>query len=386
LQTSHDKPLTILEAASIVAGLGVGGGIMAVPYLASLNGLLPIVGVLSAAFLLSVLLHLFVAEIVMRDGSNEQLVELFGRYLFRGRGGPFFTWVFFILVVFNFYTLLAGYIVGAGEILQSLTGIPLMAGEILIYLLAASVIFFGLKALGLGEKYAVIGIALLLLVLSAASMARKGHGVALLSPGIKEPLALYGMIMFSLACFFSIPQAARGLAWNRRRIPAAVILGISINLLFVTTITFMTLRVSSSVTEVAIIGWGQALGSWARTTGGVFVLLAILTSYWSISYALAVIMEERLKWTYPAAWTAATLPTLLLAVSGLTGFLGFMRLAGGAIAILIAVLVVPTLRSSRKNATDPAPFDMGIWGGKIAQWTIIGAYLLAAAGSMVSIR
>ncbi|MFH2128870.1 MAG: hypothetical protein ABIK68_00740 [bacterium] len=43
------RQLSLFEASSIVAGLGVGGGIMAVPFLASLNGLVPVILILIAA-------------------------------------------------------------------------------------------------------------------------------------------------------------------------------------------------------------------------------------------------------------------------------------------------------------------------------------------------
>jgi amino acid permease len=77
------KDLSLFEASSFVAGLGVGGGIMAVPFLASLNGLVPVVLILVLAYGLSLLLHLMITEMVMRDVEGTQLVETFGKFLFR---------------------------------------------------------------------------------------------------------------------------------------------------------------------------------------------------------------------------------------------------------------------------------------------------------------
>ena len=144
MNQKHKKNLTLFEASSVVAGLGVGGGIMAVPYLASFNGLLPIISIMAASYFLSVILHMMVAEMVIRDGGNQQLVELFGKYLFRGRAGNALTWIFFALIVVTFFSLLAAYIVGCGEILVKLLGLPLWAGEVITYGVAAGVVFFGL--------------------------------------------------------------------------------------------------------------------------------------------------------------------------------------------------------------------------------------------------
>ena len=142
---------------------------------------------------------------------------------------------------------------------------------------------------------------------------------------------------------------------------------------------------SPYVTEMAIIGWGRAIGQWASITGSIFVFLAILTSYWATSYALTTIIVERMGWGYRGSWLLATLPTLLLAVSGLTGFLGFMRLAGGAIAVLVALLIIPALRTSRKTALETS-FGTGRWGSFAGQLFIAAAYILAAIGSLITLK
>ncbi len=359
---------------------------MAVPYLASLNGIIPIISIMLLAYFISVLLHLMVAEMVMRDGGEHQLVELFSKYLFRGRAGIFFTWTFFSLIAITFFALLAGYIVGCGDILVELLGIPLWSGELLVYAVAAGVVFYGLKAVGISEKYAITGIAILLVFLSVWSFSRPFRTIPLFSGEFKEALALYGMIMFSFSCFFSIPQTVEGLSWNKKMVPWSVATGIGINFIFVFIITLMAMLVSEEVTEVAIIGWGDAVGSWALILGSLFALLAMLTSYWGVSYALAVIVKERLDWGYRVSWLCATLPTLFLALSGLTGFLGFMRITGGGVAVLVALMIVPALRASRKEGpVKEDVFRLGFWGNTVFQLVVITGYLVMAAGSVVSI-
>ncbi len=381
------KKLTLFEAASIIAGLGVGGGVMAVPYLASLNGMIPFVAIMLLAYLVSLLLHLMITEIVMRDGGEYQLVELLGKYLFPQRPAlrRVFLWIFFGLIVFSFYALLAGYIAGAGEILVSLTGLPFWAGNIIFYGVAAGVVFFGLKVMGLSEKYAIAAAALILAVLSCATITKPAAPVSIFTGGGKEMLALFGMIMFCFASFFSIPQAREGLYWRKSLLPWAVVLGLGINFCFTFVVTLMAQLASPEVTEMAIIGWGGAIGQWAFLTGSIFVFLAILTSYWATSYALTTIIVERMGWGYRPSWLLATAPTLILAVSGLTGFLGFMRLAGGAIAVLVALLIIPALRTSRHTAPQGL-FSTGRWGDLAGQLFIAAAYILAALGSLIAIK
>ena len=201
-------------------------------------------------------------------------------------------------------------------------------------------------------------------------------------PG-KAALAFYGMLMFSFSCFFSVPQAVEGLSHNRKLVPWAVVIGIGFNFIFALVITVMAVLVSKEVTEVAIIGWGEAIGLWALVLGSLFGLLAMLTSYWGVSYALAVIVQQRVGLGEKSSWLLATLPTLVIAISGLMNFLGFMRTAGGAIAIMVAIMIIPALRICRKEKSDEDPdFNLGIFGATIFQVLVIIAYLGVAVGSV----
>jgi len=386
--TTKKGKLTLFEAACLIAGLGVGGGIMTVPYLASLNGIVSVLAIMTAAYGISVVLHLMVVEVVLRDEEPKQLVEIFGKYLFsESWWGKALTWLIFTLIVITFYTMLAGYIVGCGEILRNITGIPLWAGEIGTYALAAGVVFFGLKAIGLSEKWAIIGIAIVLLVLSIGTLRQPLNHMPAFAGNVKTALALYGMLMFCFSCIFSVPQAAEGLSWNKRLVPWAVVLGIGINLLFVVIVGFMAMLVSKPVTEIAIIGWGGAIGKWALVLGTIFVFLALITTYWSVSYALSVVIVERLGWTYRLSWLVATLPTLILAVAGMGGFLALLRYAGGAMAILMAILIPAALMISRRRSSLKVPtFDMGFWGSPAVCIVVISAYVLAAIGSLLAIE
>jgi hypothetical protein len=163
-------------------------------------------------------------------------------------------------------------------------------------------------------------------------------------------------------------------------------LGIGINLCIVLLVTFLALWASHGVTEIAIVGWAAAIGPWASILGSVFFLLALLTTYWSISYALLTIVRERLHVGIVPAWLIATLPNIALALIGFTGFLGFVRLAGGAIALLVALLLVPTYRRFRRGE---APGSLQIMQGALSagtwEWVAAAGYLLMAVGSFISI-
>lgn len=382
-----EKKLSFWEASSIITGYGVGGGIMAVPFLADRNGLLVTLVILIGAYLLSVLLHLMIAEMCSGEEGSTQIVELFRTYLFRGPFEKPLSWLFFGLLVVILLSTMAAYVVGAGEILVNLFGLPLWAGELTFYLIAAGVVFFGLKILGISEKYAILAIAIIFVILGATSLTHPFQEVAMAKPMSNATLALFGMVMFCFGSFFSIPQAVEGLSWNKKLIPKAVFAGIGLNLLFVTVVVIFALYTSETVTEMAIIGWAGALGGWAAVLGSAFIFLAMLTTYWSVSYALVVIIKERVGWTERTAWLASTLPTLAISLAGAASFLELMRLVGGGIAVVVSVLLIPAYRRSRNAKRERETVDgftIGNWGGTRFQFLVVVAYLLTAVGSFIT--
>ncbi len=126
-----------------------------------------------------------------------------------------------------FLANLAAYIAGGGEVLAS-AGLPESWSKLVFYAAAASVVAFGLKALGVAKKLAVGGMILLFAILVGASilaLARGGtHPMSAprATPTPARLCALYGMAMFCFAAFFSVPQAAKGLADRPRLVPRAV--------------------------------------------------------------------------------------------------------------------------------------------------------------------
>ena len=377
-----NKQLTIVESACIITGYGIGGGVMAMPYLAQRNGCLMSLLILAAAFLASFILHVMIAELAVKSGGGSQIIEVFSRYLFQGKYKKVLTLAFFVIMALVLFTNLAAYISGAAEIISELLGISLWLSRRLFYAAAASVVLFGLKAVGVSEKLAVGVIFLLVGLLACFSMLHIQNPLPVKAGSITEGLAYFGMGMFAFSAFFSVPQAVSGLGGDGKKVRKAVFLGLLNNFILITVITVCALLSSAQVTEVAMIGWSKGIGSWAEMVGSLFTILAMLTTYWSISLALADIVEEQLKLSRRLCWVIATLPSLALTFAGLGGFMEFMRLAGGLIAILIALLVVPAFR---KASREPGDSLLGRWSGGWMQILIIIAYVLMAVGNVVKI-
>lgn len=375
------KKLTTWEAACIITGYGLGAGVLSMPWLAQKNGVPLSFLILTLALAASCLLHLMIAELTIQNGNSGQVIQCLSRFLWRGKLKSLMTVSFFVLMALILLTNLAAYIAGAAEVLEGLLPISALGAKLLFYAAAAAVVLFGLKAVGVSEKLAVTAIFAMVAVLAAASVLHIRNPLPLAPGSGNQALAYYGMAMFAMAAFFSVPQAVEGLEGDVTRIRRAVFLGIFQNYLLIVVITLCALLASTRVTEVAMVGWSQGIGLWAQIVGSLFTVMAMLTTYWSLSLALGGMVQDMLNTSHRVGWLAATLPSLALAMLNMGGFLSLMRTAGGLIAIVISVMVVPAFR----NASRECGGNRLIRDGKALRIGVMAAYLLMAVGSVVSV-
>lgn len=379
----RDPRLTPFEATALTVGAGVGAGIMAVPALADRVGLVGLAVVLPLAWAASALVHLMLAEVAFRTDQPYQVVELMRLYVLRGRWGRPLLWAVFALLAVAFIANLAAYVAGAGAVVADLTGLPVRGAEALVYAVSAGVVFFGLKAVGVAERYgAALLVALVALVAVAAAtapfrLAPTGGG------GATGALALYGMVMYAYWTFYSVPQVVQGLAPDPRAAARAIGRGLAINGALTATVAVVALGVSNPVTEVAIVGIAAAVGPWVGTVGSLLLVAAFVTSYWSVSLALADIVRERTGAAPRLAWALATLPSLLVLWAGAWHFLEWLRLAAGATGLVLALVTVPMYVEARRSGAvrDPG-WTLGAWGGPVGIALALLALVAMAAGSL----
>lgn len=376
-----EKKLTTWEAACIITGYGIGGGVLSLPYLAQSNGILISLLILVAAFAASYVLHLMIADLALKTDDGGQIIACLSKFLFRGKLKNVLTVSFFVLMLAILCTNLTGYITGAEEIIVGLLNIPPIVAKLIFYIVAASVVLLGLKAVGVSEKIAMAVIFTLIGVLAVASFFAPANPVPLVKLDLNGALAFYGMAMFSLAAFFSVPQAVVGLGGDRQKIRKAVFLGFLNNFVIIVVICFCAMYASKEVTSVAMIGWSAGIGLWAQIIGSVFTVLAMLTTYWSLSLALADIVRETVHWNRSLSWLIATLPSLVLALFNLGNFMEFMRLAGGLISIIVAVMTIPAFMNARREV----PGSILKHNGNAVCIIIIIAYVLMGIGNVVPV-
>lgn len=374
------RKLNMIEATCLIAGAGIGGGVMALPYLANKIGFGPAVIIMVIAYGITVILHLMVAELSIRTEYASELLTIFTKHLFGERKN--LRKLFYGLMVVTLVCNLSAYITGAGDILASLLAIPTILAEILFFIIAAIVVFLGLKRIAINESITLSFMLTIVafLVISTFSLPSL-QALTINSWQPSELLAVYGMAMFSLSSLFAVPQAASGMRENKKDLIKAVIGGLLINLLVMILITLAVLLSSEVVTEVAIVGWAAALGGFTGILGSLFISLAMLGTFWSISLQLSDMTKEYFHCGRVLAWLAATAPSFLLALLPVAGFISLMQIAGGATAVVVACMAVPAYRNAIKGQNN---LLLSSWGkSKALSVVIIVMYLCMAIASLL---
>ena len=334
------KALTTAEGAAMIAGTGIGSGVMAIPYLVKSAGAVGGLLAFAAAFALSVFMHCLAADMVINSGEHE-ITRIFSRLMLQGKWRRPLELLFFVLAALMLTANLSAYILGGAEVLCALLPIPTAAGKLLFFAVAALPVMLGLRAIGMCEKWLVAAIGVLLTVMTALTLT-KAEGTLPLRGSLRATLGVFSMLMFSLTALFAVPELARGMHNDARRMKSAIFGGLSANLVVCLLICVSAIAASEEVTKMAAVGLHDALGPVVGVCAGLFVLLAMLTSFFVLAFSLTGIVSAQFHAKRWLCFAAATLPALLAAFIPSASFADMAKVAGGIISLLISVLLIPS--------------------------------------------
>ena len=346
--------LSFWEATSIIIGHGVGAGILTVPYLAAHNSLRELLLILGLCYLFNLLLHLVIAELSYNN-DGAQFISCFDREMFSGRLKTVFTWAAFVLLGLSVLFNVSAFLTGAANVFEEWFGLPHALGMLLFYVLGAGVVFFGLKLVGVCEKYSVTAMVLVVGILLIATL--RGDTKALPSGfrGANNALALFGMISFSLSAVMSTPQVVKGLEGDKKGIRRAIALGLAINAGLILLVTLTTLLAAGEQISDrgALVDLSASLGGWVRIVGYVFTLFALATSFWANTLNLRDIVHEQTRLDERLSWLLASLPCLLIALFVPASFVGLSRFAS-IIQVVTGLGVIVAYALSRRRVGGSA--------------------------------
>lgn len=375
--------LTLYEAVAIIVGANVGSGILGLAYSSCLAGWPILVLWLAVAGLFTTFSMLYVAESALRTKKPLQLPGLAEKYV--GKVGSV---LIFISVCANSIGCMVAYTTGSGNILCTLLGLPNWAGSLLFTVPCVLVVWFGLKATGLWEKFMSTGMVVLLgIIVIASFLSGKADVSRAVYANWTYAVPLLSSAIFCYIAQYAVPELARGMRHTPKKLPVAIILGMFITgvLLAVVPLAVLSLTGAEEVTQVATLAWGQALGTWALYTANIFALCAMMTSYWAVGGSMLTnivdmfkLKDEKDTKTRLIAIACTVLPPFILAYAGLVSFVDAIGWAGTFGGVIMSIVPVLMLNNARKKGDIEPEWKCGWYAHPAVQGMIIVIFSLAA--------
>ena len=375
--------LTLYEAVAIIVGANVGSGILGLAYSSRLAGWPILVLWLAVAGLFTTFSMLYVAESALRTKKPLQLPGLAEKYV--GKVGSV---LIFISVCANSIGCMVAYTTGSGNILCTLLGLPNWAGSLLFTVPCVLVVWFGLKATGLWEKFMSTGMVVLLgIIVIASFLSGKADVSRAVYANWTYAVPLLSSAIFCYIAQYAVPELARGMRHTPKKLPVAIILGMFITgvLLAVVPLAVLSLTGAEEVTQVATLAWGQALGTWALYTAKIFALCAMMTSYWAVGGSMLTnivdmfkLKDEKDTKTRLIAIACTVLPPFILAYAGLVSFVDAIGWAGTFGGVIMSIVPVLMLNNARKKGDIEPEWKCGWYAHPAVQGMIIVIFSLAA--------
>lgn len=381
MEIKSEAKLTTFEAISMIVGNSIGTGIIAVPYLATRNSMLDVIWMVAIAYIVNVILHLIIAELSYNNGGV-QLVKSFEGELFHGVMKKIFSWVVFVVYGLAIMTGVSGNINGGAQIFTNWFGIPLWSAQVIYYIIAGIVVFMGMKAVGIAQKYAVVLLMGIVAVMTVGTFLHPVNTLYTAPFHWNNLLALYSMVVFATSANQAVIQVVKGLDGNPGKIRSCIFIGFGLSSIFVLIVTMtVLLGTKGEITkELAYMQLGESIGSWAVVLAGIFSLFALLTTFWSNTLALRDVVHEQIGTGNRISWLIATIPCILFAVFGVNSFIILTRIMSGVVVLVSVMLVLTYGKSRRKAGASPI---CGVIGTVPFQVLMVISTIISAVGSLI---
>lgn len=375
--------LSLYEAVAIIVGANIGSGILGLAYSSRLAGWPILLLWLVVAGVFTTFSMLYVAETSLRTKKPLQLPGLAEKYV-----GKLGSVLIFISVCANSIGCMIAYTTGSGNILNELLGIPNPIGALIFTIPCVIVVWLGLKATGLWEKFVSTGMVVLLGVIIVASFFSGKTDVSqVMYADWKYAVPLLSSAIFCYIAQYAVPELSRGMRHDAKKLPKAIVLGMTITGVLLALVPFAVLSLTGkeNVTEVATLAWGMALGQWALYAANIFALCAMITSYWAVGGSMLTnivdmfkLKDEKNTRTRLIAIACTVLPPFILAFAGLVSFVDAIGWAGTFGGVIMSIIPVMMLNKARKEGDLEPEWKCGWYAHPVVQYTIIVIFALAA--------
>lgn len=349
----------LFTATSIITGTCIGAGFLGIPYVTAKAGFLTTLIYLILFSIILLIVNLYLGEIILRTKKNHQLTGYAEKYL--GKKGQL---IMLYATKFVIFSAIIAYTIGTGESISILlfgnTKYFIQIG-LIFGLFMSALIWKGMSILKIFEKAGVIiSLTLLLSITIVFSSKVQISNLSYINP--KNALLPFGVILFSMMSFFSIPEAKIVLNKNKKLMRKSIIIGTLIPALFYLIFTIVVVGFKGEQTpQIATFALGN-----------IFVFIGIITmftSYLSLGNALQQNYILDFKNSKKIAWLKASiLPIIIFLLTQIfKDFFSFIRVislggvvSGGLIAILVLIILKRAKQTGERKPEFTTPINKAI--------------------------
>jgi len=303
-------------------------------------------------------LNLALGEVSLRTEGRHHLLGYAEKYL--GKNGKR---LMFFAIFFLIYSALLAYLIGEGQSLSRLffgnANYSLIFG-IGFWFLLSLFVYGGIKRL---EKIEYFGVSFLLVTLALI--------LILLVPNVQVSnlswfnfssiFLPFGIVLFSLLGFTSIPNLREEVSRNKKILKKAIVLGTAIPIVAYALFSFVFVGVlGGDIAEVATNSFSGLIGKLLTLLG----ILTMTTAFFVLSFALRDIVDSDLKERKFAFWIVSIIPLVLylfVSIFNIAGFAAVLGIggavSGGALGILILLMNIKSKKKSDRKPEYKVPIN-----------------------------
>lgn len=342
------------QAIAYLAGITIGAGILTLPYVFSQVGMKIGIFELIVVWLIVLLITLYLAEIVLRTKGDHEVTGLAEKYL--GEKGKLILVAVSILYI---YGALLAYSVGLGEAVHGIIGTEQTISSIVVFLILAAVVFFGLKVVTKAESLLTpfIFLIILLLFFYAFNKIDVANYTTTYSQNVLMPL---GPLFFALLGFWCVPDMKRIIKDNKK-LKSTIIIGVTLVAISYLLLVLVVVGVSGSdTTPLFSVGITKYVNHGIGKFIHLFTIFTLTTSFVGLGFTLKEIYQLDYKWKNTAAWLATfAIPfTLLFLIKG--DFLQIISITGAVASVFVLTILVFMFHKAKKEGRRKPEFSIPI--------------------------
>ncbi len=336
-----------LKAISLIVGTIVGGGIFGLPYAIEKSGFVLGTSIMIAISGISTLILLLLGEVALRTKKVLQVVGLAEKYV-----GKKAKWIMLFIQLVTIYGALLSYLIGIGRAANAITGINEKVASTLFFVIAAPIIYFGIKAIEKSNSFlTVLKIAFIIAI--SIVLLPKINVKNLQKIDYKNILFPYGIMMFAFMGYSCIPNLERMMEKNKKEMKKVIIVSMAIITLIYLLFSIAFVGVyGENVKDIATASIKGKLSIFAN----ILTIITLSTPFLLLGWALKDIFIFDYNLPKPIPWLLAVFPPFIFYLISNTTFVTALNVSGAIAGSLSYFLIAAIVLKSEKVREEKPPY------------------------------